>query len=288
MIATAASDFTELVLHCLAHLRSPGPEDLFDARYVEWVGSSAPTEHLSALDNAMGTLQVYWGTGRAPMVVQAWPELFATISMFREVGGASLKSLEPSQVSSEGVLGWLKGVDETVVEAVHSTLRSLAPSFGDWHRMVVRPKLELAIKATAPWLEHAVKLMPSLGERRIEQTSALGVHGRGLPSRILVGAALPFNELDARLPAILALHEESVHLAGKGEYAELEWRALVELSKRMQGAEPSLRATHARWLSTLRISAVLEHAVASGELDPGECQALLADPPRRATRLAAR
>ncbi|MEM7152482.1 MAG: hypothetical protein AAF799_06535 [Myxococcota bacterium] len=285
MIAAPASDFTELVLHCLAHLRSPGPEDVFDAGYVEWVGHHAPTAHLAALDVGLGRLQRHWSTGKVPVVVQAWPELFPTIAAFREVGPGPLKSLAPSQVAGASVLGWLQRADETIVESVHATLLELMPTFEGWHRDVVRPQLSAAMQSTAPWLEQAVQLMPSLAQRTIEQTSALGRHGRGLPSRILIGAALPFNGLEPQVPAILALHEESVHRAGSGDYHEVEWRALVGLTHRMQGAEPSLRAAHAQWLSSLNLVSVLDAAVARDELDAAGRQQLLAEPLARAQRL---
>lgn len=286
MIVEPTSDFTELVLHVLAHVPVGGAGCLHDPRYVAWMRGRAPVELEQLLHDDAEVLARAWEGGRMPEVVHAWPELLGTIAELRACAMLELRALAPAQVRTPAVLAGIVGVDAPEVELLHATLCALAPWFARWRAAEVEPALVRSMADMMPWLAAAEHVLPSLRAARIELAWALGPRGRGLPTRILVGAPAPWHDLDARFPVVLAMHEQSVIDSGHASYVKGEWAALTGLAARMRAAPAELREAHVRWLASLELSPLLAPLHAVGRITLEQRVGLLHDREHRAEQLA--
>jgi len=280
------SDFTELVLHVLAHVPVGGAGCVHDLRYVAWARGQAPVELERLLDEDAAVLERAWSGGRAPAVLHAWPELLGSIAELRACARLELQALSPAQVRTEVVLRELIAADRPELELMHATLCALAPWYAEWHAAEVEPELRRAGEQVQPWLEPAVRVVPSLGDARLELSWVLGPRGRGFPSRIVVGAPAPWHDRDARIPVVLAMHEQLVIDSGHAGYSEAEWAALTSLAVRMVEAPAALREAHGRWLASLELRPLLASLVAGGRITEEQCAALQREPRARGERLA--
>lgn len=286
MIAAPTDGFTDLVLHVLAHVRVGGAACVHDPRYVAWVRGRAPAELERMLGEDAAVLGRAWSGGRMPTAVHAWPELLGSIEALRACASVELRALPRERVRDPGVLARLVACDRPELELLHATLCMLAPWYASWRAAEVEPALGCAAAAMEPWLEHAVRLLPSLGRARIELAWALGPRGRGFPARIVVGAEAPWHERGAIDAVVLALHEQSVIDSGHAQWVDAEWSGLTRLAARMhEGPEP-LRGAHARWLASLELRSLLEPLHAAGRLTAEQRDALLHAAGERAGRLA--
>lgn len=285
--AQLTSDFTELVLHVLAHVPAGGAGCVHDPRYVAWARGRAPVELEQLLYEDAAVLERAWSGGRMPDAVHAWPELFGSIEALRAHATVELRELAPTQVRAPEVHAWLVATARPELELLHATLCALAPWFMRWRAAEVEPALHRAAMDVQAWLEPAVQVLPSLGAARIELAWALGPRGRGLPSRIVVGAPAPWHDLDARTPVVLAMHEQSVIDSGHRDYVCAEWAALTGLAARMIAAPTALRQAHARWLASLELGPLLAALHAGGRIAAEQRDGLLHDHEGRAERLAA-
>jgi hypothetical protein len=281
------NDFTDLVLHVLAHVRLGGAGCVHDPRYAVWARGRAPAELERLLHEDAAVLERAWAGGRAPAVVHAWIELFGSIAALEACATHELQALSPAQVHDPAVLAGLVAADQPELELLHATLCALAPWYAGWRAAEVEPALRRAVTQVRPWLEPAVQVVPSLGGARIELAWALGPRGRGLPSRIVVGAPVPWHDLDARIPMVLAMHEQSVIDSGYASYSDAEWAALTGLAVRMREAPAALRGGHARWLASLELRPLLASLHTEGRITLEERVAQQRDPEGRAERLAA-
>jgi hypothetical protein len=281
------SDLTDLVLHVLAHVRVGGPGCVHDPRYVLWARGRAPPELERLVHEDAAVLGRAWSGGRMPAVVHAWPELLGSIAELRAIATQELRTLAPTQVRAPGVLAGLRALDEPAIELLHATLCALAPWYAGWRERELEPALLAAAQRARPWLDAAVGVLPSLASSRVELSWSLGPRGRGFPARIVVGAPAAWNDLDACIPAVLAMHEQSVIDGDHDDYARAEWAALTGLAARMGGAPAALRQAHGRWLASLELQPLLDALHAEGMVTVEQQTALLRDHDDRATRLAA-
>lgn len=287
MILRPTSDFTELVFHVLAHVPVGGAGCLHDPRYVAWARGRAPHELERLLHEDAAVLERTWSSGPMPAIVHAWPELFGTIAELRSHARHELRALAPAQVRAPAVLAGIVAVDRPELELLHATLCALAPWFAPWHAAEVEPALQQAAAAVAAWLPAAVRVLPSLGAAQIELSWVLGPRGRGMPSRIVVGAPAPWHDLDARISMVLAMHEQAVIDSGHADYLHAEWAALTGLAARMALAPEELRQAHARWLASLELRPLLAPLHAAGRISLEQRVALLHDREGRSPQLAA-
>jgi hypothetical protein len=281
------SDFTDLVLHVLAHVPLGGAGCVHDPRYVAWARGRAPVELERLLHEDAAVLERVWSGAGAPEVVHGWPELLRSIAELRACARQELRTLSAVEVHAPAVLAALVAADRPELELLHATLCALAPWYADWHAAEVEPALRRAAEEVRPWLEPAVRVVPSLGDARLELAWALGPRGRGFPARIVVGAPAPWHDLDARIPVVLAMHEQSVIDGGHASYVDAEWAALTGLAARMVGASAALREAHARWLASLELRPLLAALQAAGRITREQQAAVLSPPEQRAERFAA-
>lgn len=279
MAPSPVGDFTALVLHLFAHVRSDGPEDLFDRRYVEWVKQTADPAHQHALAEALAMLTSVRDRRGGLRTVQIWPELFSSVAQVL-AAPTSFDELSAEHVHAESVRRSLAASCPDLAAQLHRAVLRAAPSFMRWHE---DQRVSDAVGGDE-WND-AAHCMPSLLAQRVECARSLGSRGRALPSRIIVGVAAAWHGLDPYIPAVVALHELSVIEAEGSGYAETEWAALVSLAKRMRAARDALREAHAVWLSSLDLRALVQAMQGKGALDEGTADALLTEPKRRALRL---
>lgn len=284
--ARPTNDFTELVLHVLAHVPAGGAGSVHDPRYVAWARGRAPIELEQLLYEDAAVLERAWAGGRMPAAVHAWPELFGSIAELRAQATVELRELAAAQVRAPEVHAWLVASARPELELLHATLCALAPWFAHWRESEVEPALYSGAVEVQAWLEPAVRVLPSLAAARVELSWALGPRGRGLPSRIVVGAPAPWHDLDARTPVVLAMHEQSVIDSGHDDYLHAEWAALTGLAARMHAAPVTLRQAHAQWVASLELGPLLAPLHAGGRITMEQRVGLLHDREGRAERLA--
>lgn len=277
-------DFCDLVLHVMAHVRMAGPGCLFDARYVDGAASSMPPRERRWLDEGVAVFERAWGV-HMPDAVHGWPQLLGSIGSLRAVARLELAELRPEHVRDAGMLAVVQRRGGPDLELLHATLCLLGPWFERWREEVVAPRLHEAMRQVEPWYEEAARLWPALDESPVELAWALGEHGRAFRGRIVVGAPAPWNGLDARSPAVLALHERLVTDSDEPGYAGMEWEALTGLAALMRRAETPLAPVHARWVASLDLRSVLD-GLPHERLTPAERQALVREGEGRARRLA--
>lgn len=279
-------DFTDLVLHVLAHVPLAGAGSVHDPRYVAWMRGRAPDELERLVHEDAAVLGRAWSGGREPEVVHGWPELFPTIAALRACAMDELQGLGVAQVHDPGVLARIVAADRPELELFHATLCAVAPWYARWHAAEVEPALRRGVEQVRPWIEPAVRVVPSLADARIELAWALGSRGRGFAARIVVGAPAPWHDLDARMPVVLAMHEQSVIDSGHASYLHAEWAALTGLAARMSAAPPALREAHGRWLASLELRPLLAPLHAAGRISVEQRAALQHEREGRAALLS--
>lgn len=287
MTPRPTSDLTDLVLHVLAHVPLGAPGCVHDARYLQWARGRAPAELEALLHEDAAALARAWAGGCMPAAVHAWPELFASLDELRACAALELRAIAPERVRAPWVLARLVAHEQPELELLHATLCALGPWFAGWRAAEVEPRLLQVAPQVERWLEPAARVVPSLAGARIELSWVLGPRGRGLPSRLVVGAPAPWHDLDACTSAVLAMHEQAVKDAGDDRYAQAEWAALTGLAARMGAAPLALRQAHARWVASLELEPLLASLHAEGQLTLEQRRALLHDREQRVPRLAA-
>lgn len=279
MTPVPADGFTQLALHFLAHVPRRGPADLFDPGHVR---RSAP--HFSADARALveadaRALATLWSPELD--VVDALPELHASLAGYRRTTARALAELGPADVASPELLAALQRVGAPA-ELLHASLSLLVDEFEAVLAAVAEPALRAACRALASSLELLSERVPGLGGARVEVVWSLGSRGRALPRRILVGC----SAAEPVLPAIVAAHEHAVCTSGQRDYCAAEWSALVRLSGWLVGAAAELREAHARWLAGLDLAPILARAVAERWLAAAEAEQVAGERLARAELLA--
>ena len=282
---SATDAFTDLVLHVLAHVSVPGPEDLFEPRYVAWAEAATPADLHARLLADADVLAHRWSSAEG-LALQAWPDLHRDLPAFFVTRARALADVRSDEVASPGVLARLQACTPAIGELVHAQLGLLAPWFAKMHNDVVTPAIAEVLDEVAEVLADAAALVPSFARERVELAWPLGPRGRGLAGRIVIGAPAPWNGMAPATTAVLALHEHAVRCASTSEWASAEWTALRELAGAMRGAPAPLRSAHAGWLESLELASLVGVLQRQGAIDRGLATRLVGEPEARAELLA--
>lgn len=259
------TDFADLVFHAFAHVPVADHTSLFDRRYVAWAAERSPASCSPFVEDA-GVLAQRWASLADTSAIQVLPILHSSIDEFLDTARLELRELDASHVASEGALRTLRTVDETLVELLRADLALAARSYASFFAERIVAELSAMI---GPMRAIARPMAAHLPDS-IEISSALGAHGRALADRIVVGAPLPWAEIEPASPIVLALHEHLVHSSmatGADRYAVTEWDALVRGAEIMCTAPGELATAHARWLEALGLAPLLDRVVECGLLD---------------------
>ncbi|MFO7563504.1 MAG: hypothetical protein R6X02_12735 [Enhygromyxa sp.] len=279
-----ADEFTQLVFHVLAHVPLAGPGNIHDPRYVAWAAGRFDDADRRLLAHDAGLLARLWDADSRHEALHRLCELHEGIAGLLACSDRPLAELRDHEVADPELLERLRGL--AGAELLHADLALLAPSFARVFAELL-PTLERASASLRPWLERLEPACPGLSSARVELVWALGMHGRALSGRILVGAPADCNGCSPARQAVLAAHEHTVAGVDADDYVTLEWAALTELAHRLREAEPPLREAHRDWLASLDLSSLLAALVARGQLGAAEAAALERDPADRPARLSA-
>lgn len=282
MPVAAADGFTQLVFHVLAHVPRPGPGDLFDPLHRDRAAPHFSSATTSLLASDAATLSQLWHADRSLDVLDALPDLHASLPAFRRTATRALAELTAADVARPDVLSALQRLGPPA-ELLHATMGLVADEFARVHAEVIEPELARArdpiIASLAP-----LTMIPDLATATIELVWALGPRGRSMPARLLIGSPRP--DLDPRLPAVVAVHEYAVSTSGQVDYVRAEWSALRRAAGWLR-ASP-LRDVHATWLAGLDLSALVDAVHALGLITAFEADALQRLPDARAQLLSRR
>lgn len=280
-----ADEFTQLVFHVLAHAQLRGPGDVHDRRYVAWASERFDVADQQLLEHDSSLLARMWNEdARRYDALHRVCELHAGLEGLIACSDRSLAELSPHEVADPALLERLRELPGA--ELLHATLALLAPGFARAFADL-RPTLEHAAASVRAWIERLGQHCEGLTHARVELVWALGLHGRALSNRILVGAPAQWNGCTPARQAVLAAHEHTVAQVDSDDYVTVEWTALLELAQQLREADPPLRDAHREWLASLDLSPLLRAVVARGELAKAEAEALERDAAGRAERLSA-
>jgi hypothetical protein len=270
MLVAAADGFTQLVFHVLAHVSRPGPGDLFDPVHRDRAAPHFSSATRSLLASDAATLAALWRADPALDILDALPDLHASLPAFRRTTTRALAELTAADVARPDILSALQRLGPPA-ELLHATLSLVLDEFAHIHAELIEPELASARATIAASLAPLTAILPDLSTARIELVWALGPRGRSLPARLLIGAPRP--DIDPRLPAVVAVHEYAVSTSGQVDYVRAEWSALLRAARWLR-ASP-LRDVHARWLAGLDLSALLDGARALGLVTSMDASMLL-------------
>jgi hypothetical protein len=276
--------FTQLVYHVLAHAPLRGPGNVYDRRYVAWAAERFDPADQQLLVHDAALLARSWNGDARYDALHRFCELHAGLAEFRACSARSLSELHASEVADPELLEVLRELPGA--ELLHATLALLAPGFT---RVLTQlePTLEQASVSVRAWIDRLDECCLGLAGARVELVWALGVHGRALADRILVGAPADWNGSAPARQAVLAAHEFTVARVSTNDYVADEWAALTELAYQLREADPQLRDAHRAWLASLNLSPLLTAALARGYLTASDADALEHDAASRADRLSA-
>ena len=268
----AAPDYTQLVAHVLAHVRLPDPGCLYDERYVRWAERALPHEATAPAVRDAAVIAARWGEVPDALDLHAFPELHGSIDELLRTAGKPIEILGPEDAQGAGVLRLLQSRDRVLVELVRAAIALSAPAYRVAYATIVAPEIESSRAAVARRLAEAEAVLPALCGVDVELVHALGVHGRGLGTRVLVGAPAPWNGMHATISAVVALHERAVQLeaAELGGLTDDEWylrsefQALCRVSRLLSEGPEDLREAQARWLSQHDLAPLIDRATRLG------------------------
>ena len=279
-----ANDFVQLVAHVLAHLHIPGPGALLDPRYLAWCTPrmDAGTRELLVHDAAL--ISRVWARDPRSEALHWSFALHEDLASFRASAARPLAELEPHEVARPALLSRLRALP--VAELMHTTLALVEPGLSSLFAELQDDASETceAVAHTAATIADA---LPGFAARRIELVWALGMHGRGLEPRILVGAPAPWNRCSPARQAVLAAHEHCVLGSPHANYIQSEWHALRTLSAALAAhPDAATRETHQDWLGGLELRELLGACVQAGQLRATLATRLIDEPDTRASLLA--
>lgn len=291
-----AGDFADLAIHALAWVQTEDASGIRDPRYLRWVRDVLPREAWAAFDEDAAVVSALFARAEGRRALHALPRLHHSITAFLASASRPIEQLGERDVADAAVLRALRRMDRALVEIVRAGMALSARAYARARAQWVEPEVMRGCEAVAPWLAEAARVWPSFAQARVELAHALGPHGRGFGARIVVGAPAGWNAMAPARCAVQALHEHAVEEAGgaieegAGEderYARSEWGALVEVAKRMEGADTGLREAHALWVEDLALGGLAREAVRLGIAREDEARAVLEAGHERARVLAA-
>ncbi len=272
--------FAELVLHVLAHVRTPGPLDLHDERYVAWAAARTPELSRVKVQPDAELLAGAWSDAEAD-VLQGWTDLHHELSGFVRTKERALAELGDEDVDDPELLARLQASSPVFTELFHAQLGLLVHWFAGLHAVHVAPALATACTSVGEHCASVLELAPSLGRFRVELAWSLGPRVRVSRRRIIVGAPAAWNDVDAEVSAVLVLHADALRRAGAEDPALARWSALVELAESLStssSAGARLRDAHARWLAGLELAPLCRALARSGRITAADTDALLDRP----------
>ena len=269
-----ADSFAQLVAHVLAHVPLDQAGNLYDPRYVAWARRHADAADRQLLEHDAALLARCWRADRSLDLLHGFCQLHRSLAAFERSCSRALTQLQPEQVDDPQLLAALKGAP--AAELLYATLALLADRFASTLARL-EPQLARACDQMQPFTRRLAEVVPGLAGARVELVWALGMHGRALRGRILVGAPSTWSRCSPARQAVLAAHEHLVGSAGAdrtADYYECEWAALTGLAAYMHKADSELRAAHAGWLAELDLSDLTAVLLARGRVTPAQIQAL--------------
>lgn len=267
MIVRGSSAYEALAFHALAHLALGPPRSLRDDRYLAWTRAALPEAAFSPLAEDALSISARVESDRASDAVQWLPLLHRSIAALFATSRLELTSRAVDPHADSMALGAMRARLGDGIEWLRADLLLVARAFVEMHE---------AAPAQATVLQAVSKLLSPFDAGDVPGVivldRALGARGRAFPEVVFVGAPAAWNELDARTPAVLALHEHAVRRA-RGSHDEREWSALVRVAGLVASNEP-LRRAHAAWLAELSLGSVLDSARARGVITTSEVSAV--------------
>lgn len=265
------SDFTELVFFFLAHVNRQRLDSLASPAQVQdaqrWLSAHAQDR---LRETAPLLVDV---SGQA---LQWWPELFSSLEHYAGACDRALCELAPDDVAASTVLARLRG-DGRHGELVHAELALLREEFAARHASDLGPSVAEQLGPVAEALALLPQREPGFADASFELSACLGDHGRVFPSRIVVGAPMPWNELTPECSACWAVHEWLVQRAD-APYLDSEWRALLEAGPLVSGTP--IEHARRRWLGRLNLGPIFDGLENAKILDEDRATRLRSDPTR--------
>ena len=282
---SVANGFVQLVTHVLAHVRLDQAGNLYDPRYLAWARPKHSRACRVILDQDADLLAQLWAIDSRVDRIHRFGALHDSLASFRKTGNRELEQLSPGEVADPRLLLELRGF--AAAELLHASAALLDEEF-EVMLAEVRPEQAKARDAVDQALRPLVATIPTLAEQRIELVWALGVHGRVIGPRVLVGTPASWNRCSPTRQAVLAAHEHLVGRSGEHGYLEAEWSALCKLSVLLTGlsAGSPVRSAHASWLAELNLGPILRAAAARGWIDELTAKRMERRPETRARTLA--
>lgn len=283
-IPTLTDGFTALAAHVLAHVPLDQPGNLHDPRYVDWSRARFDRDTQALLEHDGALIGAHWRARRELDVIHGLFELHRDLDGFRRTATRPLADLEAHEVASPTLLARLRG--EPMSELLHTSL-ALVDRELERVMLSIEESLDEACCDLTHWCARVAACVPTFSRARIELVWALGLHGRALPDRILIGAPAAWSRCSPARQAVLAAHEHMVARSGAADYLTQEWSALTKLARALADADDvELACAHAEFLAQLDLDELLTGAQQRGFIDADTATALRREPLSRARRLA--
>jgi hypothetical protein len=256
----ASSTYEALAFHALAHLALAPPRSVRDERYLAWSRTTLPEAARSPLEEDALAISLLIESDGSADAVQWLPLLHGSIEALLAASQSELGSRAVDGHADAMALGALRAGARDGVEWLRTDVLLVARAFAGALG---------ASKHVAPRsLDEVTELLAALPRADVPPSvvldPALGARGRAFPEVVFVGAPAPWNGLDARTPAVLALHEHAVRRA-TGSFEAREWSALVHVA-RLVDSKGALHEAHAAWLAHLSLEPLLDAACARGAI----------------------
>ena len=266
------SSFADLAFHVLAHLAVPGHTSLHSSRYVAWARRELEAPAVDPIVEDVEVLAALHAKERRVESLHALPFLHERIEDMLASAPRPLEELGPDDVADAAVLRALRPVDTELVEILRADIALAARAYARAFETRIRPLLAHACDALRDPFAIACDLMPSLLTARIELAHPLGMRGRVLRDRIVVGSPAEWNDVTPESAIVLAMHERAVSLA-HGSWADVERHALREVARRIEQAPAPLAEAHHRWLHSLDLTPLLPE-ITTESCQLGDCPLL--------------
>jgi len=268
MALSAAPLVWEVALHALAMIPAPEPGSLHDPRYAAWCRASLPEGAWRPLDDDAAVLaSLVARAGPSWWALQHLPFAHADVDALVAAARHPVASLDPRDTPYPEAVATLQRLarsHEALVEVVRADAALVARPYARSFDAAVSPQVARALADAAPAMCEAVSLAPSLAGCDLRLSFALGARGRAWGDTLLLGASTPWKALPPEHPAVLAVHERAVALAGRevtGGDARSRWA--VSEGVALRAAEALLRGSAlagawARWRAGVDAGGVTE------------------------------
>ena len=266
MALSAAPLVWEVALHALAWIPAPEPGSLHDPRYAAWCRASLPEAAWRPLaDDATALAALVARAGPSWWPLQPLPFAHRDVDDLVSAARRPVASLDPRDAPRPEAVAALQALarsHEALVEVVRADAALVARPYASAFDAAVSPQVARAVADAAPAMREAASLAPSLAGCDVRLSFALGARGRAWGDTLLLGAPAPWKPLPPEHPAVLAVHERAVVLAGRevtGGDARARWAVSEGVALRAAGAllrGSALAGAWARWRAGVDAGAV--------------------------------